>query len=262
MFSEKQSLPRQELNLSSRTEPTFTWSGLSARPSTKALPRQTADAALASQPFAAERDGFVTAEDAGVLILESLEHAEERNAEILAEIVFNETAGDAIFMRPPEKGDGASRLMVIVRDVAVVASVLILALLAGVWYQQDIDLRAARFSSRHKVAKRESAALTARLESVLGEKQVTNTATVQHPRSPQEQLSDRATVVVVQPHDNLRRICLRYVGWYDARLVSKIRELNPELTDPNHITIGQHIVLPGSRTVGTTALESPAVPGP
>jgi hypothetical protein len=245
------------LNLSSGTEPTTTWTGLRARPSTKELPRQTADAALASQPFAAERDGFVAAEDAGVLILESLEHAEERNAEILAEIVFNETAGGAIFMQPPKNGDGASRLIVTVSDVAVVASVLILALLAGVWCQQDIDIKAARFSSRHKVAKRESAALTARLESALGEKQVTNTATVQHPRSPQEQLTNGATVVIVQPHDDLRRICLRYVGWYDARLVSKIRELNTELTDPNHITIGQHIVLPGSRTVGTTAQDLP-----
>jgi hypothetical protein len=152
--------------------------------------------------------------------------------------------------------------MVTVRDVAVVASVLILALLAGVWYQQDIDIKAARFSSRHKVAKRESAAPIATSEPALGEKHVTNTATVQHPRSPQEQLTDGATVVIVQPHDDLRRICLRYVGWYDARLVSKIRQLNPELTDPNHITIGQQIVLPGSRTVGTTAPESPAVPGP
>ena len=262
MFSEEQSLARQELNLSSGTEPTTTLTGLRARPSTKELPRQTADAALGSQPFAAESDGFVTAEDAGVLILESLEHAEERNAEILAEIVFNETASDAIFMRPPENADGASRLIVTVRDVAVVASVLILALLAGIWYQQDIDIEAARFSSRHKVAKRESAVFTASSESVLGEKQVTNKATVQHPRSPQEQRTDGATVVIVQPHDDLRGICLRYVGWYDARLVSKIRELNPELTDPNHITIGQHIVLPGSPTVGTTAPGSPAVPRP
>jgi hypothetical protein len=262
VFSEKRSLARQELNLSSGTEPTTTLTGLRGLPSSKELSRQTADAALANQPFAAERDGSVTAEDAGVLILESLEHAEERNAEILAEIVFNETASDAIFMQPPENGDGASRLMVTVRDVAVVASVLILALLAGVWYQQDIDIKAARFSSRHKVAKRESAAPIATSEPALGEKHVTNTATVQHPRSPQEQLTDGATVVIVQPHDDLRRICLRYVGWYDARLVSKIRELNPELTDPSHITIGQQIVLPGSRTVGTTAPESPAVPGP
>jgi hypothetical protein len=257
----KWSLARQELNLSSGIEPTTTLTDLRARPSTKEPPKQTADAALGSQPFAAKRDGFVTAEDAGVLILESLEHAEERNAEILAEIVFNETASDAIFMQPPENGDGASRLMVTVRDVAVVASVLILALLAGVWYQQGIDIKAARFSSRHKVTKRESAVFTASSESVL-EKQMTNKATVQHPRSPQEQLTDGATVVIVQPHDDLRRICLRYVGWYDARLVSKIRELNPELTDPNHITIGQHIVLPGSRTVGTAAPGSSAVPGP
>ena len=258
----KWSLARQELNLSSGTEPTTTLTGLSALPSTKELPRQIADAALASQSFAAERDGFVTAEDAGVLIVESLEHAEERNAEILAEIVFDETASDAIFMRPPENADGASRLIVTVRDVAVVASVLILALLAGVWYQQDIDIKAARFSLRHKLAKRESAAPIATSEPPRGEKHVTNKATVQHPRSPQEQLTDGVIVVIVQPHDDLRRICLRYVGWYDARLVSKIRELNPELTDPDHITIGQHIVLPGSRTVGTTAPGSSAVPGP
>jgi 3-oxoacyl-[acyl-carrier-protein] synthase II len=105
VFSEKRSLARQELNLSSGTEPTTTLTGLRGLPSSKELSRQTADAALASQPFAAERDGSVTAEDAGVLILESLEHAEERNAEILAEIVFNETASDAIFMQPPENGD-------------------------------------------------------------------------------------------------------------------------------------------------------------
>jgi 3-oxoacyl-(acyl-carrier-protein) synthase len=235
---------------------------LTGLPSTKELSRQTANAALASLPFAAERDGFVAAEDAGGLILESLEHAEERNAEILAEIVFNETSGDAIPMQPPENGDGAYGLIVTVRDVAVVASVLILVLLTGVWYRQDIDIKVARFSSRHKVAKRESAAPIASSEPALAEKQVTNTATVQHPRSPREQLTDGATIVIVQPHDDLRRICLRYVGWYDTRLVSKIRELNPELTDPDHITVGQHIVLPGSRTVGTTAPGASALPGP
>jgi len=261
MFSEKRSLARQESNLSSGIELTTTLMGLRALASTKELPSHTADAALASQPFAAARDGFGTAEDTGVLILESLEHAEERNAEILAEIVF-ETSRDAIFMQPRENGEGASRLIVTARDAAVVASVLILALLVGVWYQEDMDMKVARFSSRHKVAKRESAALAASSKSALGEKQVTNKATAQHPRSPQEQLIDGVTIVIVQPHDDLRQICLRYVGWYDARLVSKIRELNPELTDPNHITIGQHIVLPRARTVGTTAPGSSAVPGP
>jgi hypothetical protein len=191
---------------------------------------------------------FVAAEGAGVVILESLEHAEERNAEILAEVVVGETSVDAILMQPPENGDDAYKLIGTVRDAAVVACVLILALLAGVGV--------ARFSSRDSAAKRESAAPITTSEPALGEKQMTNTATVQHPRSPQKQLTDGAVVVIVQPHDDLRRICLRYVGWYDARLVSNIRELNAELTNPNHITVGQRIVLPGSRTVGTAAPES------
>jgi hypothetical protein len=199
---------------------------------------------------------FVAAEGAGVVILESLEHAEERNAEILAEIVFYETSGDAILMQPPQNGDSAHGLIVTVRDAALVVSVLILALLAGAWYRQHLDLKVARFSSRHSSGKRESAAPITTSEPALAEKQVTSTATVQHPRSPRKQLTDEGAVVIVQPRDDLRRICLRYVGWYDARLVTKIRELNPELTDPNHITVGQHIVLPGSRTVGTAAPES------
>jgi hypothetical protein len=199
---------------------------------------------------------FVAAEGAGVVILESLEHAEERNAEILAEIVSYETSGDAILMQPPQNGDSAYGLIVTVRDAALVVSVLILALLAGAWYRQLIDLKGAHFSSRHSAGKRESAAPITTSEPALAEKQVTSTATVQHLRSPRKQLTDEGAVVIVQPRDDLRRICLRYVGWYDARLVTKIRELNPELTDPNHITVGQHIVLPGSRTIGTAAPES------
>jgi 3-oxoacyl-[acyl-carrier-protein] synthase II len=93
--------------MDSGTEPTTTLTGLRTFQFTKELSRPTADPALASQPFAAERDGFAATEGADVLILESLEHAEERNAEILAEIVVYETSGDAILMQPPENGDGA-----------------------------------------------------------------------------------------------------------------------------------------------------------
>jgi beta-ketoacyl synthase-like protein len=84
--------------------------GLRAFQFAKELPRQTTDTALASQPFAAERDGFGATEGADVLILESLEHAEERNAEILAEILVYETSGDAVLIQPPENGEGAYRL--------------------------------------------------------------------------------------------------------------------------------------------------------
>jgi 3-oxoacyl-(acyl-carrier-protein) synthase len=61
--------------------------GFRALQFTKELSRPSAVPALASHLFAAERDGFAAAEGADVLVLESLEHAEERNAEILAEIV-------------------------------------------------------------------------------------------------------------------------------------------------------------------------------
>jgi 3-oxoacyl-[acyl-carrier-protein] synthase II len=86
--------------------------GVTAFSQLKALSTRNDAPQKASRPFDKERDGFILAEGAVVLILESLEHALQRSANILAEIVgYGATADSFHVTQPLESGDGAAKAM-------------------------------------------------------------------------------------------------------------------------------------------------------
>jgi 3-oxoacyl-[acyl-carrier-protein] synthase II len=101
-----------EMMICGGTEATITPMGIGGFASMKALSTRNEDPAHASRPFDCGRDGFVVGEGTGILILESLEHAQKRNAPIFAEIVGYGMSGDAYHItQPAADGDGAYRVM-------------------------------------------------------------------------------------------------------------------------------------------------------
>jgi 3-oxoacyl-[acyl-carrier-protein] synthase II len=101
-----------EMMICGGTEATITPMGVGGFAAMRALSTRNDDPSHASRPFDANRDGFVVGEGAGIVILESLEHAQKRNAPILAEIVGYGMSGDAYHItQPAENGDGAFRVM-------------------------------------------------------------------------------------------------------------------------------------------------------
>ena len=79
----------------------------------------SSDPARASIPFDKERDGFVMGEGAGIVVLESLDHALKRNAKIYAEVVGYGATCDAYHMTAPApSGEGGARAMKMAMDDA------------------------------------------------------------------------------------------------------------------------------------------------
>jgi len=93
--------------------------GLGGFAAMKALSTRNDEPQKASRPFDRDRDGFVIAEGAGVLLLEELEHAKARGAEIYCELAGYGLSADAYHMTSPlPDGAGAARCMGIALDRA------------------------------------------------------------------------------------------------------------------------------------------------
>jgi 3-oxoacyl-[acyl-carrier-protein] synthase II len=97
--------------------------GVAGFASAKALSFRNDDPATASRPFDAERNGFVIGEGAGILVLESLEHARARGARILAEVVGYGMTCDAHHITSPSPGGvgGAEAMRLALQDARLEA---------------------------------------------------------------------------------------------------------------------------------------------
>ncbi len=103
---------RADIIISGGSESSICAQGLAAFCAMRALSQRKDDPHGASRPFDTDRDGFVPTEAAGILVLESLSHAQERGATIYAEVAGYGASSDAFdFVQPRDDGAGAARTM-------------------------------------------------------------------------------------------------------------------------------------------------------
>lgn len=100
-------------------EATISPTGMAGFCALRAMSTRNDEPERASRPFDIGRDGFVMGEGAGILVIESLEHAQARGANIIAEIIGYGMSGDAYHMTDPDP-DGAARCMIrAVKDAGI-----------------------------------------------------------------------------------------------------------------------------------------------
>jgi 3-oxoacyl-[acyl-carrier-protein] synthase II len=103
-------LGEQDAMIAGGAEAALTPLGLGGFIAMKAVSSHNDEPEKASRPFDRNRDGFVMAEGAGILVLEELEHAKKRGAKIYAEVVGYGANADAYHMTAPSpEGEGAGR---------------------------------------------------------------------------------------------------------------------------------------------------------
>lgn len=100
-------------------EATIRPTGMAGFCSMRAMSTRNDEPEKASRPFDMERDGFVMGEGAGVLILESLEHALKRGAKIYGEIIGYGLSGDAHHMTEPDPNGPERCMKMAIRDAAI-----------------------------------------------------------------------------------------------------------------------------------------------
>ncbi len=101
-----------DIMISGGSEAAITVMGFGGFCALRALSRRNNDPARASRPFDKERDGFIMGEGAGIVILEELEHALKRGADIYCEVIGYSMNADAYHMTAPDpEGKGATACM-------------------------------------------------------------------------------------------------------------------------------------------------------
>lgn len=105
-------LGQADVMLAGGSEAAITPLGIGGFCAMRAMSTRNDEPQKASRPFDKGRDGFVMGEGSGILVLESLEHAQKRGANIIAEVLGYACTGDAYHMTNPDpEGSGAARAM-------------------------------------------------------------------------------------------------------------------------------------------------------